>query len=130
VLMLLQRSQARVDPGHRGHTTRADFLIERFRVRYAFGGGWTCACADFAKLDACRHTREAAGRYFAQTLIAAHVAVGAPRTLTFDIRARSMRPCPPLPAKTLRAHNPVRSQRSAASIPLPVPDTGAVRAAS
>jgi hypothetical protein len=45
------------------------YLIDRFRVGYQFGGGWTCGCADFAATDACRHTREAAGRHAAQLKI-------------------------------------------------------------
>jgi hypothetical protein len=32
--------------GRRGTIDRADYLIDRFRVRYAFGGGWACSCAD------------------------------------------------------------------------------------
>ena len=79
--MLNRRARAADETGHRGVTQRADYLIERFRVRYEFGGGWSCGCADFARSDACRHTREAAGRYIAQTLIAAHLQAGAPRHL-------------------------------------------------
>jgi hypothetical protein len=82
--MSIDRSQRVDESGHRGVTDRADYLIDRFRVHYEFGGGWTCRCADFAASDACRHTREGTGRYIAQTLIAAHVKAGAPRTLTFD----------------------------------------------
>jgi hypothetical protein len=82
--MLNRRSQAPDETGHRGITDRADYLIDRFRVRYEFGGGWTCGCADFAASDACRHTREAAGRYIAQALNPAHLEARAPRTLTFD----------------------------------------------
>src|SRR4051812_25894667 len=82
--MLNRRFRATDVAGQRGVTERADCLIDRFHVRYAFGGGWTCGCADFAASDACRNSREAAGRHVAQALIAAHLAVGAPRTLTFD----------------------------------------------
>jgi hypothetical protein len=90
-LVLKDRSKAFEEPGHRGLTDRADYLIERFRVRYAFGGGWTCGCAEFATSSVCRHTREAAGRRTAQALIAAHLQVGAPRTLTFDRGALARR---------------------------------------
>jgi hypothetical protein len=76
--MLNRRSRTVDETGHRGVTYRADYLIERFRVRYEFGGGWSCGCADFVASDACRHTREAAGRYIAQTLIAAHLKGNAP----------------------------------------------------
>ena len=55
--------------GRRGAIERAEYFIDRFRVGYQFGGGWTCGCADFATSDACRHTREAAGRRAAQTQI-------------------------------------------------------------
>jgi hypothetical protein len=55
--------------GRRGAVERADYFIDRFRVGYQFGGGWTCGCADFTASDACRHTREAAGRLAAQTRI-------------------------------------------------------------
>ncbi len=30
--------------GRRGTTDRASYLIDRFQVIYAFGGGWTCGC--------------------------------------------------------------------------------------
>jgi hypothetical protein len=90
-LVLKDRSKAFEEPGHRGLTDRADYLIEHFRVRYAFGGGWTCGCAEFAASSVCRHTREAAGRRTAQALIAAHLQVGAPRTLTFDRGALARR---------------------------------------
>jgi hypothetical protein len=62
--------------GGRGTIDRAEHLIDRFRVRYAFGGGWTCSCADFVAHDACRHTREAAGRRAAQAQIARHLQKG------------------------------------------------------
>jgi hypothetical protein len=52
--------------GHRGTTDRASYLIDRFRVNYEFGGGWACGCREFASLDSCKHTREAAGRRVAQ----------------------------------------------------------------
>lgn len=89
VRMVNRRSRAIDETGHRGVTHRADYLIERFRVRYGFGGGWTCGCPDFAAHDACRHTREAAGRYRAQTLIAAYLEAGAPRHLHHQTLSRS-----------------------------------------
>jgi len=62
------------DPtGRRGAVERADYLIDRWRVGYQFGGGWTCGCADFVASDACRHTREAAGRLAAQLRIVEHI---------------------------------------------------------
>lgn len=65
------------DPtGRRGAVEHVDYLIDRFRVGYQFGGGWTCGCADFAASDACRHTREAAGRLAAQTRIIEHMKKG------------------------------------------------------
>jgi hypothetical protein len=87
--MLKRRARAVAETGHRGITQRGDYLIERFRVRYEFGGGWSCGCADFAASDACRHTREAAGRYIAQTLIAAHLEAGAPRHFHHQTLSRS-----------------------------------------
>jgi hypothetical protein len=59
--------------GARGAIERSDYLIDRFRVKYEFGGGWTCGCADFVARDACKHTREAAGRRTAQARIHDHV---------------------------------------------------------
>jgi hypothetical protein len=55
---------------------RSEYLIDRFRVRYAFGGGWTCSCADFVSNNACKHSREAAGRRAAQAQIARHLKMG------------------------------------------------------
>lgn len=75
--------------GRRGTVERADYLIDRFRVRYEFGGGWTCACADFAASDACRHSREAAGRRAAQLSIADHIRAGRTAGLTAPRRALS-----------------------------------------
>jgi hypothetical protein len=62
--------------GRRGNVEHADYLIDRFRVGYQFGGGWKCGCADFAASDACRHTREAAGRRAAQLGIIEHISRG------------------------------------------------------
>lgn len=59
--------------GGRGAIERSDYLIDRFRVQYAFGGGWTCSCRDFVAHLACKHTREAAGRRAAQAQIAEHL---------------------------------------------------------
>lgn len=50
------------------------YLIERFRVVFESGGGWNCACADFVSTNACRHSREAAGRRAAQVQIASLIA--------------------------------------------------------
>jgi hypothetical protein len=68
------RSSADSGSGRRGDVERAVYLIDRFRVGYQFGGGWKCGCADFVASDACRHTREAAGRRAAQMRIAEHLA--------------------------------------------------------
>ena len=69
----------RVDgTGARGEIERADYLIDRFPVRYLYGGGWVCSCADFMARDACKHTREAAGRRAAQAAIARHLRTGSP----------------------------------------------------
>jgi hypothetical protein len=59
--------------GRRGVVDRAEYLIDRFRVRYEFGGGWRCVCAEFVAADSCKHTREAAGRRAAQAKIIDHV---------------------------------------------------------
>jgi hypothetical protein len=64
--------------GARGEVERADYLIDRFPVRYSYGGGWICGCADFIARDACKHTREAAGRRAAQIEIARHLRTGSP----------------------------------------------------
>lgn len=55
--------------GLRGKTDRASYLIDRFRVAYEFGGGWSCGCREFALRDSCKHTREADGRRSAQRRI-------------------------------------------------------------
>jgi hypothetical protein len=75
--------------GRRGTIDRADYLIDRFRVRYAFGGGWSCSCADFVAHDACKHTREAAGRHAAQARIALHLQGGSSDPFTLDGRAHA-----------------------------------------
>ncbi len=73
--------------GRRGAVERSEYLIDRFRVRYAFGGGWTCSCADFMARDACKHTREAAGRRAAQAQIADHLKSGASTSFALHKRA-------------------------------------------
>jgi hypothetical protein len=75
--------------GRRGDIDRSDYLIDRCRVRYAFGGGWTCSCADFVAHDACKHTREAAGRRAAQSQIARHLQSGSSGTFTLHKRAHA-----------------------------------------
>ena len=52
---------------------RSEYLIDRFHVVFEWGGGWHCVCPDFVASNACRHTREAAGRRAAQSQIAQHV---------------------------------------------------------
>jgi hypothetical protein len=94
--------------GRRGVVERGDYLIDRFRVRFEFGGGWKCACADFVASDACRHTREAAGRRAAQVAIADHIREGrtaglsAPRRALSSIngtKPRERRATPPIPPR-------------------------------
>jgi hypothetical protein len=75
--------------GHRGVIDRSEYLIDRFRVRYAFGGGWTCSCADFVAHDACKHTREAAGRRAAQEQIAQHLKLGSADSFMLNRRAHA-----------------------------------------
>jgi hypothetical protein len=72
------------ETGRRGIVERADYLIDRSRVMYEFGGGWSCDCPDFARSDACRHTREAAGRRAAQMQIRQHLADSSPGARTRD----------------------------------------------
>src|SRR5689334_11921776 len=60
--------------GRGGAVVRSLYLIDRFRVVFEWGGGWNCACADFVSSNACRHTREAAGRRTAQAQISERVA--------------------------------------------------------
>ena len=59
--------------GRGGSIVRSPYLIDGFRVAFEHGGGWHCVCADFVSSNACRHTREAAGRRAAQAQIAARV---------------------------------------------------------
>lgn len=68
---------------HRQNVADADYLIDRFRVRHD-SNMWTCGCDEFVASNACRHTREAAGRHMAQPLITAYLQAGASRTLTFE----------------------------------------------
>jgi hypothetical protein len=79
--------------GRRGAVEYADYLIDRFRVGYQFGGGWACGCADFAASDACRHTREAAGRRAAQIRIVEHIKNGSldPAPRSNPVRCCSVR---------------------------------------
>jgi hypothetical protein len=70
-------------PGGRGAVERVEYLIDRFRVAYEFGGGWRCLCAEFVARDACKHTREAAGRRAAQMRIAEHVRSGSRDAFVF-----------------------------------------------
>lgn len=70
--------------GRRGIVDRDDYLIDRFRVRYEFGGGWKCVCAEFVGSDACKHTREAAGRRAAQARILQHVERGSAEAFGFN----------------------------------------------
>jgi hypothetical protein len=65
--------------GRGGSIVRSLYLIDRFRVVFEWGGGWNCVCADFASSNACRHTREAAGRRAAQAEIAERLAAGRSR---------------------------------------------------
>ena len=49
---------------------RSEYMIDRYQVIFESGAGWHCVCAEFAKFDSCRHTRESEGRRAAQALIA------------------------------------------------------------
>ena len=55
---------------------RSEYLIDRFRVVFETGGGWSCECAEFVSSNECRHTREAAGMRVAQDQIKVRVATG------------------------------------------------------
>jgi hypothetical protein len=66
----------RKDPGRGKPIVRDEYLIQRFRVAFAAGGGWHCVCRDFAASNSCIHTREAAGMRMAQTQIRAGLATG------------------------------------------------------
>jgi hypothetical protein len=81
---------AAAEAGGRGSIDQTDHLIDRFRVRYAFGGGWICSCIDFLAHDACKHTREAAGRRAAQAQIARHLQQGSPDSFRYHKRAHSL----------------------------------------
>lgn len=61
------------NPGYGTPVLRSEYLIDRFHVVFEWGGGWHCVCADFVASNACRHTREAAGRRAAQTQIARRI---------------------------------------------------------
>lgn len=62
------------DRGKGNPIVHSDYLIDRFHVVFESGGGWRCVCPDFVAANACRHTREAAGRRAAQSRIAHHLA--------------------------------------------------------
>jgi|GEM_PF-1054417 len=72
--------------GRRGAVERAEYLIDRFKVAYEYGGGWTCGCAEFARSDACKHTREAGGRLAAQMRINDHLRRGSRDPFAFNDR--------------------------------------------
>jgi hypothetical protein len=61
------------------------YLIDRFQVVFESGGGWHCVCADFATSNACRHTREAAGRRAAQAQITERVKGARPRSGSYAL---------------------------------------------
>lgn len=90
--------------GRGGSIIRSLYLIDRFRVVFEWGGGWNCACADFVSSNACRHTREAAGRRAAQAEIAERVAEGRSRLsspadwrrMPFDRSQAALPDCAPL----------------------------------
>ena len=84
--------------GHGTPVVRSDYLIDRFHVVFEWGGGWQCGCADFVASNACRHTREAAGRRAAQSRIAHHV--GKARSELGPLAGRHVRPGWPGPAST------------------------------
>jgi len=86
--------------GRRGAIEHADYFIDRFRVAYRFGGGWSCGCADFATSDACRHTREAAGRRAAQSRIAERIRRGSLQAM--NSRSGGRRWLPALATQDLR----------------------------
>jgi hypothetical protein len=77
--------------GRGGPIIRSVYLIDRFRVVFECGGGWQCVCADFISSNACRHTREAAGRRAAQAQIAERVAAARSYLVVFDGPRRVVR---------------------------------------
>lgn len=79
--------------GRRGSTDRASYLIDRFRVAYEFGGGWSCSCREFASQDSCRHTREADGRRLAQLGITRYLAKQSVESFSLDRLERSAASC-------------------------------------
>ena len=87
--------------GRGGTIQRSDYLIDRFRVVFESGGGWHCACADFAASNACRHTREAAGRRAAQAQIKSRVAA-ARSMLTTPTRPLRGVPAPPVMVRRIQ----------------------------
>lgn len=80
--------------GLRGTTDRAGYLIDRFRVSYEFGGGWTCGCREFASQNSCKHTREAAGRRAAQLSISQYLRQHSAEALSFSTREPASREPP------------------------------------
>ena len=75
--------------GRRGTTDRASYLIDRFRVAYEFGGGWTCGCREFGSQDSCKHTREADGRRSAQMRITQYLAQNSAEIFSLNRHERS-----------------------------------------
>lgn len=71
-------STSRDDDGRGGEIERREYLIDQhFRVSFQDGSAWRCACPEFVAINACRHTREAAGMRAAQVGILKHVRSGA-----------------------------------------------------
>jgi hypothetical protein len=62
------------DSGRGSSIARSEYLIDRFRVVFESGGGWHCVCTDYILTNACKHSREAAGRRAAQSRISTRVA--------------------------------------------------------
>jgi hypothetical protein len=77
--------------GLRGVTDRASYLIDRFQVIYAFGGGWTCGWREFSSQDSCKHTREAAGRRAAQLRINQYLSQHSPEALQLGVPRSGVR---------------------------------------
>jgi hypothetical protein len=59
-----------------GAIERRDYLIDHFEVSFQNGAAWHCNCAEFAMIDSCRHTREAAGMREAQVGMSRRIASG------------------------------------------------------
>jgi hypothetical protein len=71
-----------------GEIERCKYLIDHFHVSFQHGAAWSCACREFALINSCRHTREAAGMREAQAGMRRRVESGTSGLRAYTARRR------------------------------------------